>query len=65
MTDHEMPNEYYVYAIVTDEGELVDVFTSEDMAHDELDDGWGFGGGATPDRCRVIALVAKEAPGEL
>lgn len=63
VSEQETPNEYYLYAIVTDEGDIVDAYTSEKMARDELDDDWGFLGGTTPDRCRVIALVAKEAPG--
>lgn len=63
MSERETPDEYCLYAIVTDEGDIVDAYTSEEMAHDELNDGWGFWGGATPDRCRVIALVAKEASG--
>lgn len=63
MSERETPDEHYLYAIVTDGGDIVDVYTSEEMARDELDDGWGFLGGVTPDRCRVIALVAREAPG--
>ncbi len=65
MKEADVPHAYHLYAIVTDEGDIVEVYTSEDMARDELDDGYGFLDGMTPNRCRVIALTAKEAPGAL
>ena len=64
MREREAPDEYHLYAIVTDEGDIVDAYTSEEIARDELNDGRGFLGGIAPHRCRVIALVAKEAPGK-
>ena len=60
MSDNTTPKKYCLYAIVTDDGDMVDVFMSEEKARDELEDGWFLPERKTLDQCRVVALLARE-----
>ena len=51
--------EYCLWAIVTDEGDMIDVYMHEEMARDELADGWLFPKESPPDQCRIIPLLAR------